>query len=77
MSRRSRDAIRFLDAGPDGEGRRHFALDWIDRGEWRPQLHPKDGKPCGYRRSQHFHSRPEYHGFDVKTGAAVPRLRRA
>jgi len=50
--------IEFHDEGPDDLGRRHYSLHWTDpAGIFREDL-SKDGKPCGFRRSQHFFSRP-------------------
>ena len=53
-------AITYLDAGPDSQGRRFFVVDWEDPGGiFRPEPHPADGEPVGYRRGQVFHTDPQ------------------
>ncbi|HHH30697.1 MAG TPA: hypothetical protein ENK57_20465 [Polyangiaceae bacterium] len=58
-------AIEYHDAGPDSLGRRRFTLFWTDTGGiFRPQPHPEDGEPVGYRRAQCFFADPnEYPKF--------------
>lgn len=52
--------IAFHDSGPDSLGRRAFTLTWHDlAGFFRPEPHPSDGKPVGYRRAQCFFARPD------------------
>ena len=60
--------IEYHDEGPDRLGRRSFALFWEDpAGIFRPELHPDDGKPVGYRRVQEFFCDPS--GFDPSLAA--------
>ena len=56
----SRPIFTFSDTGPDSLGRRSFVVTWTaDGGIFRPEPHPDDGEPVGYRRAQHFHAVPE------------------
>ncbi len=51
--------IQYHDKGPDSLGRRRFTLFWEDPdGIFRPEAHPDDGQPVGYRRAQCFHADP-------------------
>ena len=59
MARKTKFTVEYLDDGPDDRGRRTYFLHWeADRvpSEYRPQPHPADGEPVGYRRAQIFHT---------------------
>lgn len=59
MVKKPKFTAKYLDDGPDSQGRRTYFLSWeSDRipSEYRPQIHPADGEPVGYRRSQIFHT---------------------
>ena len=70
MSRMKDVRIEYFDNGPDELGKRHFLLLWNDpAGIFRPEIHPEDGKPVGYRRAQAFYCIPQLERFGLREEA--------